>query len=233
MIAHATPRGRAPHRPLVVELAGPAGAGKSTLAHALAALATDGRQLAVWGLPRMALLAGAARVVPAALSAARSGRPLSSGELAQMVRIDALRRIVDRACGTTGDVVVLDEGPVFGLSWFEVFHRRNGDPGWAGWRRRAVRAWARRLDAVVYVDAEDAVLASRIRTRAKAHPVKDADDPVITDFTRCFRNAFARVLDELKDAGRVPVLRLRDHTSDPARAAVRLRAALEDLRHGR
>lgn len=232
MIATA-PRCTGPRRGLVVELAGPAGAGKSTLARALAELGAGGRRLAVWGLPPGALLAGAAGVVPAALAAVGGGRPFRPGELAQMVRIDALRQIVDRARRTTESVVILDEGPVFGLSWFEVFHGRNGDPGWAAWRRRAVAEWARCLDAVVYVDAEDAVLASRIRTRVKPHPVKNADDDAITDFTARFRLAFAHVFDDLHAAGHVPVLRLRDDVTDPRHAAIRLRAVLEDLRHGR
>lgn len=216
-----------------MELAGPAGAGKTTLARALADAGAGGEYLAVWGLPRRALLARAAALVPAALGALGGGHALGADELAQMARVDALWRIVDRARRARGGVVVLDEGPVFALSWFAVQHGRNGDPGWAGWRRRAVVAWARCLDAVVYVDAADAVLTERIRTRAKPHPVKDASDGAIADFTARFRAAFAHVLDELHAAGGMPVLRLREDVAAPRQAAIRLHAALEDLRHAR
>ena len=218
-------------RPFVVELVGPAGAGKSTLAQALAAHGRAGPCLAVWGLPHHALLASAPRVMADAVAAASGGRPLRASELAQMIRVDALGRTVDQARRTTDGVVVLDEGPVFALSWFAVFHRRNGDPGWARWRRRAVRQWVRRLDAVVYVDAADAVIAARIRTRAKGHPIKGASDRVITDFTARFRLAFDQVLGELRAARPLPVLRLRDETAPPVCVATRLHAALEDLRH--
>ena len=214
-----------------MELVGPAGAGKSAVAKALEA--RDPRihaDLSLWGLPRPLLLRGALSLIPTVLEAATGARPLRAGELGQMVRLEALQRAADRAARKDCRLLVMDEGPVFALSYLDVFFARNGDAGWARWRRQVVWAWAGLLDAVVYLDAADALLATRIRTRSKPHLVKDLSEPAIYQFTARFRQAFRRVIADLRQARRVSILALRTDQDSPGQLALRLRLALEDLR---
>ena len=191
-----------PLRPAVLELVGPAGAGKSTLARSLRARDASVRaDLSLWGLPRAELLVGALRLIPTILAALASGRPFRWPEIAQMIRLDALRREVTRSLEDRR-IVILDEGPVFALSWLDVFYGRNGrDRAFAIWRQRALAAWADLLDSVVLLDASDPSLAHRIRTRAKPHPVKDKPDAEIYGFAAGFRRAFERVIADLLAVG--------------------------------
>jgi hypothetical protein len=82
------------------------------------------------------------------------------------------------------------------------------------------------LDAVVWLDAADAVIASRIRARPKSHPIKGLDDPEIYGFTAQFRQAFGRVIEDLKAARSLTVYRVRSDRESPENIALRLRAAL-------
>jgi len=218
----------------VVELVGPAGVGKSSIARALGALDPQSRSgLGLWGLPRRLLLEGAKSLASPVARAAWAGRPLRPAEVGQMVRVGALARAVDRAAGAGCDRLVLDEGPVFALAWLDVFFGRNGDRGWAQWRTDTLGAWARRLDAVVQLDASNVTLAARIRTREKPHMVKDRPDREIFAFSERFRRAFGRVVGELEATGRVVVLRVRTDGADASETAALLRPLLEDARRGR
>jgi len=213
---------------VIVELAGPAGAGKSTLVQRVIARDARGAALSIWGLPRLGLLRSAIALIPTAIQAALGGRPLRLAELAQMMRLDTLRRAVARAA-RHHPVVLLDEGAVFGLSWLEVFFGRNGDPGFAAWRRRSIAGWAELLDLVVLVDAADPALAERIRTRDKPHPVKHHPDAVIYGFTATFRVAFDHVLTDLRGAGDVRVCGLATDRDHPDGGTANLLAALGSL----
>ena len=154
-------------RAVVVELVGPAGAGKTTLARGVTAADSTVRSgLSLWGLPRHRLVRSAVALLPTILGASIRRTPLRAGELAQMIRLGALRHEVEDEAARHR-VIILDEGPVFALSWLEVFFSRNGDRVPASWRRRVVAEWATLLDVVVFIDACDITLANRIRTREK------------------------------------------------------------------
>jgi thymidylate kinase len=221
-----------PHRGVVVELVGPAGAGKTTLAQGVSAVDPTVRAgLSLWGLPRPRLLEAALPLIPTFLGAAlRPSRRLQWGEMAQMIRLGALRRVVQDEA-RTHRVILLDEGPVFALSWLDVFYTRNGDRA-SSWRRRAVADWASLLDVVVFIDASDSTLAQRIRTREKDHLVKDRSDEEIYGFAAGFRKAFDRVIAEISKAGHLVVDALRTDRGPKGENAIRLMSALARRHNG-
>ena len=75
------------NRGVVVELVGPAGAGKTTLAQGVSAVDPTVRAgLSLWGLPRPKLFEAALPLLPTfVLSAIRPSRRLQWGEMAQMI----------------------------------------------------------------------------------------------------------------------------------------------------
>jgi hypothetical protein len=192
-------------RAVVVELVGPAGAGKTTLAKGVtAADATVRSGLSLWGLPRRRLFRSAMALLPTILGATFNRTHLRAGEMAQMIRLGALRSVVEDEA-SQHRIIILDEGPVFALSWLDVFFAGKGDHVPNAWRRRVVAEWATLLDVVVFIDASDITLASRIRTREKSHDVKELPDAEIFGFSAGFRRAFKRAIDELAVAGHIVV----------------------------
>ena len=214
-------------RPLVIELVGPAGAGKSTLARQLGdRLGASGLPLGLWGLPLPRLAAHAARLVPTFWGFVRDGQRPLWAEQTQLVRLETLSELVEgrRAAGRP---VVLDEGPVFALSWIEVFYPRREGPRRAAWRRRVLARWARLLDLIVLVDAPDPVLTYRLRTRTKAHPLKHSPDGVIHAFTARFRTAFHHVGAELRAASGPRLVTLSTGDEPSGRTVQRLVTTVE------
>ncbi len=226
------PRATARRRPLTVELVGPAGAGKSTVLECL----KDRLPLcpgSVWGLPTPLLLASAVGLLPTVVGLCRQARSFRWSEIKQLIRLRALYRLLARPPADPDRVVVLDEGPVFVLSWLLVFGHpsvRNG--ALHGWWQRTLRDWADVIDVVILLDAPDPVLARRIRQRAKPLSVRDKGDRDIFAFSASFRAAFERVLAALRAEGGPRVLSLAGD-APAAETAARVLAALTDPNHGR
>lgn len=220
------------NRAVIVELVGPAGAGKTTLAHGASEVDASIRSgLSLWGLPKRRLISSAVALLPTILRARIKGSPFKPSEIAQMIRLGALRQVVEQEA-QHHRVILLDEGPVFALSWLDVFFARNGDQVPATWRQRVIGQWASLLDVVVFIDASDITLAHRIRTRDKPHMVKGLSDAEIFGFSDGFRRAFERAIGELAQAGPLVVDTLRTDTGPQDENTAHLMARLKLRRNG-
>jgi hypothetical protein len=175
-------------------------------------------------LPRLA--AHAARLLPTFWGFLRDGQRPVWAEQTQLVRLETLGELVERR-RVAGRPVVLDEGPVFALSWMEVFYPRREGPRRAAWRRGVLARWARLLDLVVLVDAPDPVLTYRLRTRSKEHALKHSPDAVIQAFTTRYRTAFHHVGAELRAASGPRLVTLSTGDEPSGRTMERLVATVE------
>jgi hypothetical protein len=129
-------------------------------------------------------------------------------------------------------LILLDEGPVFALGWLQLrlAGRRATAP--VAWHKRALAEWAKLLDGVIFIDAPDATLAHRIRTRAKRHRMRKGSDVAISRFAGGFRRAFDRVVAQLRRRGQLAVdVLVTDSRLDST--APRLMTLLTRHRNGR
>jgi hypothetical protein len=176
----------------LVELMGPAGAGKSTVFEELLA-----RDPTILETPTLRKNRYAAVVAVNTISAAATiirRRALDLEDPKEQVRImmyvQALPRVLPQL-GTPGDsAIVFDQGPLFLLT------RHNfGDKRLSAWWNRMVDTWSPLLDIVVFLDAPDDLLRERINTRDKWHALKGADDSSAVDVLRVTRHIYARTLE--------------------------------------
>ncbi len=219
-------------RPAVIELVGPAGVGKTTLSEQLEASGQAARGT-IWLVPKPVLLHGTLRQLPTALTLYRETGKFLWKEIKHLARLDALHTFVRTTHWNGTRLVVLDEGPVYTLSWLQVLgHRRfvYGRP--AAFLRRTLERWARSLDAIVMLDAPDEVLISRIRGRKKPHLMKGRSALEISAFIRAYRLATDHVVNDLRAIGGPPVVRLCC-ADDSDALAERLLEALEQHAHAR
>lgn len=208
------------NRPLVAEIIGPAGAGKSTLSSVLNANGNTVRAgITVWGLPAHSLITSGLLSLPNLLALSFEGRVLRRGELKQMVMLAAFRRLlrgyVD-GLSSPCNALFMDEGIVFALAKPRT---RLANENLARWEKKELDLWTVLLDAVIWLDAPDEVLVERIRTRGKHHRIKHEPEHRIKDFLRKYRVAYEFVISELTRRSNIRVLRFDTENSDPATLA--------------
>jgi hypothetical protein len=188
----------------IVEIVGPAGAGKTTLYQALDCHADLMR---LGNFPDVRKVADAPffiwngiRIIPSLLRLYQSSsRQLTRREFAWMSILYGWSELLCKESHRDNRVIVLDQGPVYLLAEMRLFGpeylKRAGANGlWHNLYKR----WGTMLDIVVWLDAEDEVLFHRIRNRQQEHIVKDQPATVVFEFLNCYRSEYERILSVLE-----------------------------------
>ena len=186
------------NRSFVAEIIGPAGAGKSTLSRLLQSQNDVRAGLSVWGLPLTLLAVSAIASLPNLASLCRNRSRLGWEDLKLVIQHNALLRLIRRETGKRHQTLLLDEGTVFALAKLRAFGLQNADSGdYDPWMQSLLNKLAPTLNAVVWLDAPDAILARRIREREKPHRMKERSDTEISDHLSRYRNSFEGVVAEI------------------------------------
>lgn len=196
---------------LVVEVAGLAGAGKTTLALALHQSAEHfmvGIHLRRAGyLPFVASITRF--FLPVFLRQYRHTRWFTREEMRSMIYLKAWHHAVSRQRSLEGTVAILDHGPIYRLAWLhefgpEIVRSRR----FAEWSDGVLEQWAASLDLVVWLDAPDAILVERIAARDRWHVVKEKSEQETYQFLARYRASYDQVLSRLTAIGGPKVLRV-------------------------
>ena len=208
--------------PTIVELAGLAGAGKSTTAKALSQC---GNQILLGEPPFYRRIRdipffvwNAFLLLPTLfrLGLARQGsRWLSGQEILSMVVLLGWHRRLKRLSSDHSQVIVLDQGPVCSLMLLEFFGPEIlKSPRAEEWWTKTCRRWANTLDTVIWLDAPTATLVERIRARGNWHSVKDRSDAEACKYLGRHRESYRHVLSLLTANNDLQVLRF-DTAQEP------------------
>jgi hypothetical protein len=197
-------------RPLVVEVIGATGTGKSSLCRALHQRdATIHSGLEIWRLPHSWLLANGLLRMPTLLQCWHSCGRSCWEEMNHIVRLHALSWWLSLESSRGYRILPLQEGAVYVLAWLYAFGHEGARRGcMERWWRVALERWAATLDVIVWLDAPDALLAQRIRTRWGTHPYADWEDQPLYEFFAQWRSGYQYVVSQLIEAGGAKVMNI-------------------------
>jgi hypothetical protein len=199
--------------PVIVEIVGPAGVGKSSLTEHLCStnpVFLKGRRLSVKTLRGATFLLGhGLGLAPIFLCCLGSDRWFSWYESKWLAYLDGWHRVLQQQVSNSARIIVVDQGPVFYLTTFHAFGPSMlRSERLEGWWREKFQHWSSVLDLVVWLDSPDEVLLDRIRSRSKEHSMKERPESEAVEFLARYRASFRQVLASLTSYGPLEILEI-------------------------
>ena len=222
----------------LIELIGPAGAGKSSLLcelrrqhPALPIFADRLRVREPQNLP-FYLQSGAA-TLPTLLrplwTLSGPERWYTREEISRMLYLVGMHRVFQRRLRRQG-VVVIDQGPIFELTHLRAFGpARLHSHAFVPWWRNLYRQWAHLYQLVVWLDAPDEVLIPRVRRRDQAHVIKNYSEADAQALLARYRHTFVSVMEQLQHHATIPILQFTTNQMAVEEIAQRILQKLEQI----
>jgi deoxyadenosine/deoxycytidine kinase len=214
--------------PRVVEIIGPAGAGKTTLGRMLNNYQD---KICLSDFPNVRKIGDAPFFIRYGLGLVptlhriyqRSSRQLRRREFAWMSILMGWSSVLQKDAKHCSKVIILDQGPVYLMAEMREFgpeylRDQKADKLWQSLYYR----WANTLDVIVWLDASDANLLERIRTRDQEHVVKNELASTVFEFLARYRRTYKEIISMLEantsglrvlrfDTGRQQPKEIADH----------------------
>lgn len=202
----------------VVEVLGPAGAGKSTFVKALREFYSpvQDQPTLLWPDKVRALAGIIYELLPGYVCTRPAGRWFNVEELRRMSYVKAWHRLISQSTAPEGTITILDHGPIFMLGMVQEFGPvLVNSRDFARWSESAIAAWSDALGLVLWLDAPNATLVQRIGLRDHHHIVKGKPFLQACDFLERCRRSFGRILSEIEALGHLKILHFDTSVLEP------------------
>jgi len=221
--------------PLLIEIMGPAAAGKSTLLRALCA--KDARIRAGLDLRKVEYVLPSLRrlgvFLPLWFMHHPRDRWLDRREMRSIARLETWSKALDTTPIASGAVAVFDHGPLYRLARLREFGPAlTRSQAFERWWRNSLTRWSSALDIIVMLEAPDAVLLQRVDERGHWFLSGDLPAGDKHEFLDRYRRAFDTIMNEVDASpGATPiVLRLASGEMPVDAIAAEVLLAIASLR---
>jgi hypothetical protein len=186
--------------PHIIEMAGVAGTGKSTL---MKAMMQRNKKIKAVPLPvKISYLPFLMKItltwLPLYLKNYRKSRWFSVQEIRNMGYLDTWISFIHSKARTKEDVFVLDPGSVHWLSALQEFGPPiTKHPQYQRWWKNKCEQWSSTLDAIIWLDAPEDLCLQRVLSRDEWHEIKDLPHHSALRELKCYRESYQRIIPEM------------------------------------
>lgn len=196
--------------PLVVEIIGPAGVGKTTLLRALSQrhkkIQPDFHPSKMRQFP--SFISNTFSLLPTYLRQYRHSRWFNWRETRSMAYLKAGLHLLEQQASNHGMVTVLDHGPIYRLAFLRALGPEiTTSQLYNRWWTSLLSQWTATIDIVIWLDAPDAILLERIRARDRWHTIKEKCEQEAYEFLTHYRTFLEQIIAESVADGQVTLLR--------------------------
>ena len=212
-----------------IEILGVAGAGKSTLATRLAA--EPGFEIAPFIHARrpgdlLLIIRTIPRLLPILWTGLTHAPRISWPECKLLVYVTRWAPVLRRRRPQTDTALLLDQGPLYAIVRLMAEAKPFTEHrSFTSWKREMLERWSTELSDVIWLDAPDAVLWSRINQRDQGHRQKGGQTEAGHRFISRYRRAFESIVPIVEEKGDVRTLRFDTSTTTVAQIVEGVRAA--------
>ena len=184
----------------VVEIVGPAGAGKSTLCQLLE---QTSHHIQIQNFPDVRKMKDAPFFISNCLQSfpglfrlyRSNSRHLSRREFAWLAILRGWPSLLCRESRDDGKTIILDQGPVYLMAEVRLFGPAYlKQKAAARFWEKLYHRWETTLSMIVCLDAADDILTNRIRIRQQEHIVKTEPAVVVHNFLNKYRTEYESLL---------------------------------------
>jgi hypothetical protein len=223
----------AAHPPLVGEVIGPAGAGKTTLLRAMSRrhhkIQRGIRLPKAIHLPYR--INNTCALLPLFLRQYPHSRWFDRRERRSMVYLKAWLYMLAHQTPADDTLTILDHGPLYLLTRLREYGPElRTSPGFQKWWTSLLNRWTDALQLIIWVDAPNAVLWERIRSREHWHLIKDASEHDAHEFLTGYRAALERIVDESVTGRPIKLFRFDTSRHTPDEMAAQILDAFDPIR---
>lgn len=218
--------------PRVVEIIGPAGAGKTTLGRVLRQRHKDIQlDIPVSKFRKFPFLVSTyVSMLPTYLRQYRHSRWFNWRETRSMVYLKAVHHIFRNRTSDNSGIIVLDHGPIYRLTTLcEFGPELTTSQLYTAWWAELFSQWAAMLDMIIWLDAPDETLWKRIHNRRRWHMVKDGSEQEAYDFLRRYRRVMERLITQSVNEYHVALLSFNTDQKSVEQIADDILATIDDV----
>ena len=183
---------------LVVELVGPAAAGKSSL---IRALTQSNERFTVGVAPRrrrigdvLHFVSNALSLLPMFLGQYRKDRWFTWEEIKDLVFLKGWHHAFRRQAAN-GSITLVENSPIFKLTRLHAFGPENmRGQSFDRWWASMLKQWGNTVGMVIWLDAPDEILIERVHARGRWHRIMGMSGKEANEFLARYRQSYERII---------------------------------------